>query len=382
MSRITEIETRLSAIKAELDNPEAKVEDLSKEVNSLMEERQALIDAGEKRKALLESIKNGAGTVIAVHEEDENIMPEKRTFALDSIEYRNAYLKSLQGKDLDAEERAAITASAVIPTQTLNKIVEKLEQTSVLFRHITVLNIPSNLTIPVEGTKNDASWVAMATASTDSADTFTSVSFAAYKLIKTIEITADVQAMSIDAFEAFIVAALTKKLSKAIENAILNGSGSSQPKGILKETYTANTNKITVGASASLSYDNVMGALALLGESYHQNAVMVMNRKMLFGSVALIKDDSKKPIFLQDTENGFIGKIAGYPVILDEYVPDDNIVIGDLSEYYFNFVKPITVELDNSVGFRTGSTCYRGMALCDGKVVNTSAFVVIDKAAS
>ena len=44
-----------------------------------------------------------------------------------------------------------------------------------------------------------------------------------------------------------------------------------------------------------------------------------------------------------------------------------------------NFAKDITVSLDNSVGFRTGSTCYRAMALVDGKVTNIDAFVELIK---
>lgn len=40
--------------------------------------------------------------------------------------YRSAWLKNLQGKDLTAQERAAVTASAAIPTETMNMIVHRL----------------------------------------------------------------------------------------------------------------------------------------------------------------------------------------------------------------------------------------------------------------
>ncbi|MBO4567179.1 MAG: phage major capsid protein, partial [Bacteroidales bacterium] len=63
-------------------------------------------------------------------------------------------------------------------------------------------------------------------AATDSTDAITSISLGAYKLIKTVEITADVDAMSIDAFETWLVNRLVNKIEKAIDYAVLNGTGS------------------------------------------------------------------------------------------------------------------------------------------------------------
>ena len=375
MNRLQEIEERLSAIKSELDTDGADLDALETEINSLKEERKQITEAAEKRKNLLDGITTGTIPAKIIKTEKTE---ERKMYSVESTEYRIAFMKKLQGKELDVEERAAITASGVIPTQTLNKIIEKLEQTSVLFRYIDVLHIPSNVSIPVEGTKNDASWVAMGTASTDSVDTYDTVSFAAYKLIKTIEITADVAAMAIDAFEAFVVNALVKKMSKAIENAILNGSGTSQPKGILKETF-ATTAKVTVGSTASVTYTDIFNLIGKLPSSYSQNAKFVVNRSFLYGTIAQVLGADNKAIFVPDAVEGFAGKIMGYPVIVDDLCPDNTLLLGDLSAYTMNFAQDITVNLDNSVGFRTGSTCYRAMALVDGKVTNLDAFVELVK---
>ena len=167
MNRLQEIEERLSAIKSELDTDGADLDALETEINSLKEERKQITESAERRKNLLDGITTGAIPAKIIKTEKTE---ERKMYSVESTEYRIAFLKKLQGKELDVEERAAITASGVIPTQTLNKIIEKLEQTSVLFRYIDVLHIPSNVSIPIEGTKNDASWVAMGTAATDSAD--------------------------------------------------------------------------------------------------------------------------------------------------------------------------------------------------------------------
>jgi len=76
---------------------------------------------------------------------EENNMDEMNILA--SAEYRSAFLKRLQGKALnEAEKRAMTTAvesvGAGIPTTLLNKIEEKLRQTSALFNEVEVLNLP------------------------------------------------------------------------------------------------------------------------------------------------------------------------------------------------------------------------------------------------
>lgn len=53
--------------------------------------------------------------------------PEERTYGVDSMEYRNAFLKDLLGQEMTKEERAAfvhmtINTSAVLPTTMLNQI--------------------------------------------------------------------------------------------------------------------------------------------------------------------------------------------------------------------------------------------------------------------
>lgn len=302
-------------------------------------------------------------------------MEKEKRFAPDTQEYRKAYLNSLRGL-ATVEERAAIDAGAVIPTQTLNLIVEKLEQTSVIYNRITSMNIPSNVNIPVENAKNDASWLPMSTASTDSEDSFSTVSLTAHKLIKTVEIDADVMAMSIDAFEGFIAMALAKKMAKAVENAILNGTGTNQPTGLFKAGEITQTADYT---AAGMTYDDLLAIMAELPTPYHPNAVFVTNRDVFFKQIHGIKDDEGRPVVKQEQESGATYTIFGYQVIINDYVPEDTLLFGDLEYYYWNWARPITIDRDDSVAFRTGSSVFRGMALADGKKALAEAFVKSEK---
>ena len=72
-----------------------------------------------------------------------------------------------------------------------------------------------------------------------------------------------------------------------------------------------------------------------------------------------------------------------YPVILEDSFPKDNLVFGDLKEgYKFNFAMAPEVRSDESVGFRTGSTVYRVMALADGKPADKNALTLFTRDAS
>lgn len=381
----SEIEARKAELEAQIDNADAeKLAEIRSQIEALkaekpeeskLDERNLLKEPAKVEERAIQEMKK------IEKPKEEKKMEEKNI--LETAEYRSAFLKKLQGKRLNEEEERALTTAAesvgsVIPTTTLNKVEENLRQSSALYPFVTVLNVPGYLSIPKEGTTNDANWVEEGTAAQDSADTTTSVSFAAYKLIKTISITAEVSAMAIDAFEAFLVKKLAEKMKIALENAILNGTGDGQPKGVLVETYTA-ANSLTY---STMAYTDITGLIALLKSGYKPNAKFAVNSKTLWSVIANIVDENKKPIFIPNIENGFAGKILGIPVIEDEYAPDGTVVLGDWSKFTFNFNKPIELASDTSTEFRKGDKVYRAMAIVDGKTVNTEAFVKLSKTAA
>lgn len=359
--RIDEINTRLAAIQTELETAEGDaLTALENEVEQLTAERQKIQNDIQTRKQLRDNIAAGlvTGTTIESHNEEENKM-ENRTFTPGSAEYREAYLMNLQGKELNAEQRAAVSASGAIPTQTMNKIVHKLEQAPII-NAVDVTYIPGNVSWPVEGTVAAAAWVAMGTAATDSADTVDTVNLGAFKLIKTVEITADVAAMAIDAFEEWLVNRLANKIQRAVAAGIMTGTGSSQATGLSKRAADGTYTK-------AITYSDVMAIIAKLPTEYAANASFVMSRASFYGNVLNIQDTAKHPIVVADVQAPAKFNILGYPVILEDGAGTD-IYFGDLKEAYkFNFAQAPTVKRDESVGFRTGSTVYRAMALCDGK---------------
>lgn len=300
---------------------------------------------------------------------------------LETEEYRMAFLKKLQGKKLNDKELRAMTTAvssvgAAIPTTTLNKIEELLRQTSALYNLIDVLNIPGYLSIPVEDTVNDSSWVAEGANSTDVNDKLKSVNFAAYKLIRTISITAEVSKMTVSAFEGWIVKKITNRMAMAIENAILNGTGNGQPKGILTEKITTiESSKVGV-----FEYEDICSIMANLKAGYKKGSAFVVNTQTLWKDIANIRVGDNL-VFVPDPTGEYSGRIFGKPVIEDEFIGEGQILYGLFDKYTMNWNENINVTSDDSAEFRSGNRVYRGMALVDGKTVNTEAFVLMKKKA-
>ena len=346
-----------------------EIEERADELEAIKAELQAREDAAkaaeEKRQEVAES---RLDPVIKEFNMEEKKMENR--FAIDSPEYRDAFLRNLQGKELTAEERAAITATAAIPTQTMNQIVGKLELNP-LIAAVDLTNIPGYVTYPAEDTINDAAWVPMANASTDSSDSLTSITLGAYKLIKTVEVGADVEAMSVDAFEAWIVERLANKIEKALDAGILNGTGTTQATGI-KTTKSTPDGTFT---RAGITWKQLTEIMGKLPGQYHPNASFVMDPTLFFGKVLGMVDSQNNRVVVNDPQNPRRFNVLGFPVVVDGNCGTEEIYFGDLKAYKLNLAKGIEVKKSEDAAFRTGSAVYRAMTLADGKLADSNAIV-------
>ena len=121
---VEQLEERKSAIVGELDSEGADLDALEEEVRAIKAELEAREAEEAKKAEVREAVAMGEGEVIKTFVEEKREM--EKNYAVDSVEYRDAWLKNLMGKELNAEERTAITGTDAIPTETLNKIINVL----------------------------------------------------------------------------------------------------------------------------------------------------------------------------------------------------------------------------------------------------------------
>lgn len=383
--RIKEIEARLAAVKQEIEQrgdamTAAEIDALEQETSQLTEERAGLIAAAEKRNGILDNIAKGAGIVSRSFEQKP--ATEENDDPVASPEYRSAWLKQLRRLPLsDAEKRAYSNVTGagaeVIPTQTANEIISKIKTLAPMLNEVTLLHVKGAVKFAVEGTNNDAAIHAENAAITAAADTFTTVTLTGYEIIKLVQISDTVMTMSIAAFESWIVNMLAEAIARKIEDLLINGTGTNQPKGIDKANTWGATNSVSVGASASLTAANVQALIGLLNAGYDRNAKFAMSKKTLFTDFMPLQDNSKNHIV---TVQGNAYFVYGYPVLLSDYVKDHEAFLGDFKKVCANLAENIGVK--NAYDINTNSYKYSGIAIFDCQPAIGEAIVKLVKASA
>jgi HK97 family phage major capsid protein len=382
--RIKEIEARLAAIKQEIEErgdamKAEEIDALEKETKELTEERAGLIAAAEKRNGILDNIAKGGGVSIRSFgkKEEDNADPDD---PFGTPEYRSAWLKNLRRIPLtDAEKRAYANASGtgaeVVPTQTANEIISKVKKLAPMLNEVTLLHVKGAVKFVVEGTNNDAAIHTENAAITPAADTLTTVTLSGYEIVKLVQISDTVMTMSIAAFESWIVDMLAEAIARKVEDFFINGTGTSQPKGIDKANTWGATNSVSVGASASLTAANVQTLIGLLNAGYDRNAKFVMSKRTLFTDFMPLQDTSKNHIVTVQGNSYFV---YGYPVLLSDYVKEHEAFLGDFKKVCANLAESINVK--NAYDIDTNSYKYSGIAIFDCQPAIGEAFVKLVKA--
>ena len=407
MNRLKEIETRLAEIKGEIETRGAdlnaeQLTTLENEVKALQEERKALMEAQEKRTALLDSLaNNGVAT-----DDDGTITASKvvRSFKSDddgetkgaddmhsSMEYRKAFMAYVtRGTAIPAEYRADATnkttdVGAAIPTTVLNQIIDKLEKTGTILARVTRTAYKGGVSIPVSTVKPVATWTAEGSGSDKQRKNVGTVTFTYHKLRCAVAVSFEVDTMAIAAFESLIISNIVEAMTKALEQSIVSGTGNGQPKGITAETPVEGQT-VTV---SELAYNDLINAEAALPSAYEREAIWTMNKKTFMGYIGIV-DKNGQPI--ARVNHGLNGKIEyfllGREVEVNDYLPSfANAEEGKTFGFLFNY-KDYVLNTNYAMGVKkyedneNDDMVTKGIMLADGKVVDKNSYVPLVKGAT
>lgn len=375
-ARIAEIETRRLEIRTALEGTgEVDVQALQQELTELNDERTQL----EARRALAQSLNHGGGNPIPSPEQNRQRSGEET-----EREYRSAWLRHLMGRQLtDAEERAYSSADnsagAVIPTQTANKITQKMYAVAPILKLCNIFRIPGNVKIPIEGTTTDAALHAENAAITADADTLTYLNLTGYEVTKLIKASKTVETMSVDAFEDYIVKIVAETVARKLENYVFTGTGNNQPGGICiggkgaNGAFTNNTDMLTVAAANDVTEANIITLYSMLGDGYENGAVWTMSKSTFFAYFHAIMNTGKN-----NTISFMDGKyyILGNEVVFTSSLVKGVAYFGNFNYEIINFAQDIKVEKSLVSGFASNSIDYLGSCIVDAKpAAGLGAFV-------
>ena len=306
-----------------------------------------------------------------------------------SVEYRTAFMNNVMRgaampKFQNTDQNTLTTdVGTVIPEVLVSKIIAKAETVGQIYAKVTKTHYKGGVTIPTQNVKPVASWVAEGKGSDKQKTTTGSITFTWHKLRCAISMSLETETMTLDIFESTFVAQVSEAMIKAIEEAIFNGNGTSQPKGILKETPGAGK-ALSVANGSKIDYEFLLKCEAAVDEEYDNGAEWYMSKKTFYEDVLSITDQAGQPIARVNV--GINGKpeqtILGRKVNFTNYLPkfesnpSASKVFGfifNMSDYVLNENLAITVKQyeDND----TDDKITKAVMLTDGKCIQTYSLV-------
>ena len=292
-------------------------------------------------------------------------------------EYRMAFMNYVtKGESMPAEFKnvSSVTKTtdvgAVIPDNVLQKIIEQMESVGMILPLVTRTAFKGGVTVPTSSVKPVATWVAEGATSEKQSMALGAVTFAYHKLRCAVAVSLEVDEMALPVFEATLINNIVEAMTKAIENAIINGTGVGQPKGILTETPVEE-----IEITNSVTYADLCAAEGALDLAYEKDAVWFMSKKQ-FAEILAIVDEQGQPV--ARVNYGLAGKperaILGRPVVLNNYMPEGSVAfLFNPKDYILNtnFAMGIKEYYDED----TDDRIKKSVMLVDGKAVDCGSFV-------
>lgn len=370
MTRLQEIEERLSQINTELDGEDVDFEQLELELDELNEERSAIIEKAEKRSALQERIANlpDVKVIEQFNKEERNQMTD--VLGPESVEYRNAFLKDLLGVKLtDVEERAFIhtteNTGEVIPTELENKIYTNMQEQHPILKDINTLRSGTSISIVkhIEIKAGDAKVVAEGVANDDEENSFVTVQLSGKNFSKHVDISYQLSKMSIPAFETYLVEEISQRIGSAIANDVYAQ--------IVKDTHA--DNKFNTAGEA-LAFADVLKSFGQL-KGVGSGVTIYANPKTLYGQIASLPGAEGQNAFVHVPQEGIDGRLVGKAVKQEDAIPDGVVLVVDPKQYTFNEVQGFAIETDRDI--KAGVITVAGRVIGEGTLTNDKAAVVL-----
>lgn len=396
----TESVEELRSINAEIEILNAEIVELRSMVDELPDE----IDPEEEQRNQNPEQRNtpqGQPNILGAYGlggGQQNQNEQRSADPHDTAEYRTAFMDYVTKgtKSDNLEFRADATTGtgdvgAVIPTTILNKIVEKLKDYGRIWSRVTKTSMQGGVEIPIANAKPTATWVAAGTMSDKQKKSVTgNITFAYHKLQcrVAVELVAGTVAMPI--FEDTITDNIYEAMIIALEEAIINGTGSGQPLGITKDTNIPEEQIVEVSAEKFGKYNTWTELYGKIPRKYRNGAVLIAAdadwNKYMLGMV----DANGQPVArvnygLDGTQSE---RLIGKEVIaVEDYITSvDDAAVGDvvgilvkLSEYMFN--SNMQLFYKRYFNEETDEWVSKSTLIGDGKLADRNGVVLIKKAA-
>ena len=328
-----------------------------------------------------------------------NQTAERRTGnALDSVEYRQAFMKYVQTGEWNYQKRADETlitsdVGKIIPNTIMNEFIKELKVYGNLYNRVRKLNVKGGVEFPIEELVPTVTWITETTVSETKAvpNIKTSVSFGYHIVEARLAQSLLSQVVSLPYLETEMARLLAEAFVKEFDRIIVSGTGSGQPLGILNDSRVKADNKITLTSAEMADWTKWRTKFfAKIPLAYRGEGVMIMTAATWETYIMTLKDANDRPLYQEtyDPNNGNLTcRFAGREVILVE--PDilKDYDTAKTGEAWAIYLKPTDYAINTNMQiafkrwFDDEKNKYfnKGLCIMDGKLLDVNSVYIFNK---
>ena len=382
---VTAIENDQAALDAEKAENDQKIADLEGEVSE-MEAELAQVEDEQRAKpvpAAEPQVITPSGVTIT--ERNSNKMFKTRSIRNMSIEQRAALVaredvqKTLaEVRTLIKEKRSVTGQNLTIGETILGLVRENIIDYSKLFGRVNSFTTNKDGRVIVQGLVSEAIWTECCAALNELDLEFGQVELDCYKVAGYLVLcNAAIEDSDIDLLDAVVVG-LSQSIGKAVDKAIVYGTGVKMPTGVVTAIAETASQKVTISSSDhdKKFFQDIIGAAAKADSKYSRGEKLWIMNDATYAVVmqeAVAVDGSGAYV---SVVNGRMPAIGGEIIVIND-IPNNNIVMGYFDLYALLEKKGITIDTSEHVKFLEDQTVVRGRGRYDGKPVVNKAFVAI-----
>lgn len=274
-------------------------------------------------------------------------------------------------------------ASSIVPTDFYDMLIAHLiEVSGVMQCGPTVLNTGGGETLQVPKTTahSTAASAAQAGALPTADPAFSMQQLSAYKYGVMLQVAREL----IDDTAVDLLGYLAMQAGRALGNAfgtdLVNGSGASQPSGIITGA-TLGVTGATTGVGGAPSYANLVDLEYSVIAPYRQSrSCYWLAADKTIGGFRKITDTVGRPIWEPSAVLGSPDLLLGKPLVADPFMPAmatsaKAIAFGDFSQYFVRLVGGVRFERSDDFAFGTDLVTFRAILRGDGTLVDRTGAI-------
>lgn len=264
---------------------------------------------------------------------------------------------------------------AVIPTNLLNKVIEDMTVEGKILARITQTSMQGGVDIPISDLNPTATWLESenAVSDTQKAEMKAKLSFGYHVLEARISVGLLTNTVTLNVFENTIVKQLKKAMIRAIETAIISGTGVGQPKGIT--TYSLPANQVVKMDVNSIGKVSTWADVeSRIPETEEDTVIYIMNKATWEKYLNGMTDSTGQKIGLGRINEKGQKILNGREVLTCENLPsfdgasDSDIfgIVVDLSKYMLN--SNLSMYYKKYFNEDTNKYVHKSLMIVDGKM--------------